>query len=293
MRRVPCLLVLLALSPCLWPATVVVNRLAYVPAHFVVGKEAEAYALVSIDGGEGEAFTAKAGSGLPSPSAQADPELRGLSLQKGSDGWELRIRFIAWSPGKGKLPGLEVRGYSIPALPYEVESVLGPEDNEPAPPKPQLDPPGTALYLYGFVGFVILLGFLVFAFVAYLLPAAKRLLEKRKAAEARRALGKRLAWLGKELDDTPSDAFYAVLSRAIRLYLAERVLPEATALTSREFSLLSPDRFPAQGLKEEATALLFEAEAVRYSGEAADEARKRASLARAAKLGDAAEEALA
>lgn len=292
MRRRACLALGLLLGAGLSAATLKVEDLGFVPANFHVGEEAEAYALVRLEGGEIQPFSVKAGEGLPSPGPHADPELRSVSLSKGRQGWELRIRFVPWSPEEGRLPALELRGLSIPALAYKVASVLGPGDREPAPPKPQLDPPGSALYLYGFAGLAIFLGFLVFASAAWLIPGARRLLARRRAAQARHDLGRSLAWLSKEAGRARPQDFYAALARAFRVYLAARVLPSAPALTPRELASLGEDAFPLPGLRDEAAALLAESDAVRFAGLEAGQAMMAEALARAARLGDAAEEAL-
>jgi len=291
-----CGLILLALAlSCplsLSAAPVAVDRVAFLPARFFVGEEVEAIALVHFDAASVEAFSAKAGAGLPVVPAQADPELRSLSLSKGPEGWELRWRFVAWTPGKGRIPAMELRGLSIPAVDYQAYSVLGPQDRDLSPPKPQLDPPGTSLYLYGFAAFVLFLVFLVFAVVSWLLPAAKALLERRKAAQARKALARTLSWLGKDLRTAKPADFYAALARALRNYLAIRVLPGAPALTPAELAALREDCFPAPGLRDEVSDLLAESDAVRYAGDQADLPRMREALARASKIGDLAEEAL-
>jgi hypothetical protein len=273
-------------------AVAAIVRTAFVPAHFYVGEEAEAWVQVTIDGGDPVAFELKPGAGLPPQPAGSNPEIRGLSLVRTAEGWEFRFRFIAWTPGSGRIPSMELRGISVPAIGFEVDSVLGPDDREPSAPKPQLDPPGTGLYLYGFASLVIFLALLIFASAAWLVPAARRLLEKRRAAEARRNLAKTLAWLGKGLGETSPKDFYAVLARSLRLYLAERVLPEAPALTPFELGACAEGRFPVPGLRDDAAALLAESDAVRYAGQAVDEALMRHALERAARIGDAAEEAL-
>ena len=288
---VACALALAAALPSS-AAPVTVDRVAFLPARFYVGEEAEAIALVRFDAASVGAFTAKAGAGLPVISAQADPELRSLSLSKGPDGWELRWRFVAWTPGKGRIPAMELRGLSIPAVDYDASSVLGPQDRDLSPPKPQLDPPGTSLYLYGFAAFMLFLAFAVFAVVSWLLPAARSLLERRKAAQARKALARTLVWLGKDLKTAKPADFYAVLARALRNYLAVRVLPGAPALTPAELATLREDSFPAPGLRDEVSDLLAESDAVRYAGDKADLARMREAIARASKIGDLAEEAL-
>lgn len=296
MRLLPALLagIFLAFGPAASALGLKVEKLAFIPAIFYSGEEVEAFALVSFDGGLAppEPFELKAGEGLPLPSAQADPEIRSMSLARTGQGWELRIRFVAWSPGSSSLPKMEARGVAIPAIAYSATSSLGPGDNEISPPKPQLDPPGTALYLYGFAGFVIFLCLAVFGFAAYVFPAASRLLARRKAGEARRSLEKTIVWLGKALPESEPRAFYAALSRALRNYLAARVLPEAPSLTPRELSLLPPESFLDRAIQDEAVALLAEADVVRYAGAKSKESSMRVSLSRAAKLGDAAEEAL-
>jgi len=279
-------------SLSMYAAPLTVDRMAFLPARFFVGEEVEAIALVHFDAASVEAFAAKAGAGLPVVPAQADPELRSLALSKGPDGWELRWRFVAWTPGKGRIPAMELRGLSIPAVDYQTYSVLGPQDRDLSPPKPQLDPPGTSLYLYGFAAFVLLLVFIAFAVVSWLLPAARSLLERRKAAQARKALARTLAWLGKELRTAKPADFYAVLARALRNYLAIRVLPGAPALTPAELAALREDCFPAPGLRDEVSDLLAESDAVRYAGAPADIPRMREAIARASKIGDTAEEAL-
>jgi hypothetical protein len=273
-----------------------VEKLAFLPARFYVGEEVEALALVSFDGAapEPEAFSVKAGDGLslPSASAQADPEIRSIALSKTGSGWELRIGFVAWSPVASSLPRMSQHGLDIPPIAYAATPSLEPGGNEPAPPKPQLEAPGTAFYLYGFLGLLVLVGAAIFGFAAWVLPAASALAAKRRAGEARRNFQKTLAWLGKVIPESEPPAFYAALSRAIRNYLAARVLSEAPSLTPSELAGLSPELFLGPEIKQEAVSLLAESDSVRFGGESSGETLMRGALARAEKLGDAAEEAL-
>ncbi|MBL8966294.1 MAG: hypothetical protein JNG85_04735 [Spirochaetaceae bacterium] len=288
-----CLALPLALAAAALAAeTLAVERLAFVPARFSVGEEVEAVALLAEPRRELEPFVLKEGEGLPPPSPAADPELREIRLAKAGGGWELRVRFVSWKPGKAEIPTLSARGVVLPALSYETASVLGPGDREPSPPKPQRDPPGAALYLYGFAGLflVIVLGGIGSAL--YLVPAARRIIAKSRAAQASRALDRSLAYLEKGIGSVAARDFYAALARSLRLYLAARVLPEAPALTPAEIAALPESRFPCPGLREDAAAVLAESDRARFAGFEPGSEAMRAALASAQRLGAAAEEAL-
>ena len=267
-------------------------RLGFAPARFGAGEEVEAVALLEAGSVEPEAFVLKAGGGLPEPGPGADPELRELRLSKTAGGWELRARFVPWTPGKGLLPPLSVRGLALPGLPYTVDSVLAPGDREPAPPKPQRDPPGTALYLYGFAGLVLVLVLAGFWAAAVLVPGARRLLARRRAAQARRALERSLAYLERGLGSSAPADFYAALARSLRLYLTARLLPEAAALTPAEIGALPAARFPEAGIRDDAAAVLGEADLARFAGLNPGLDAMRAALERSARLAGSAEEAL-
>ncbi len=266
------------------------RRLAFTPTVFHVGEEVEVIAL--IDTRRGEPFLLKAGDGLPEIGEGADPELHEARLVKTEQGWEYRVRFVPWTPGRSAIPPLVAKGGApLPALPYTVASVLEPGDREPSPPKPQRDPPGTALYLYGFVGLVLALAAMAAAIVLYALPGARSLIAQAIAAQAFRTLSRSLAYLERSADNATATDFYAVLSRALRLYLAARSVPEAPALTPTELQGLPEARFPAPGLRDEAARLFAEADGVRFGGLASGPDTLRDAVRRARALAKRFEEA--
>lgn len=269
-----------------------VERLSFLPARFRVGEEVELRAELSAEGGEPEAFSLRPGSGLPLPAVDADCELKSLSLSRGPSSWELRARFVPWVPGEGRLPPLSARGTLIPAIAFSTLSALSPGDRDLDPPKAQRDPPGTQLYLYGFIGLLVLLAAAALGFATYVIPGARALLARWRAAQARKELGRSLSFLRASIGSVEKGAFYAALSRALRLYLAARVLPEAPMLTPRELGLLPETRFPTPEIRAEAAGLLAEADEARFGPAEASAAAMGASIERALALGDAAEEAL-
>jgi hypothetical protein len=271
-----------------------VERLSFLPARFRLGEEVELRAEVLPEGGEPEAFTLKAGSGLPPAPGDGSLELRYLSLSKSASSWELKLRFVAWTPGPGRIPPLSLRGLQIPAIAFQTESALGPGDRELAPPKAQRDPRGTWLYLYGFVGLLVLLAAAGLGFATYVLPGARALIARWKAAQARKALERSLSFLEGSIGEVEPAVFYAALARALRVYLSLRVLPEAPMLTPRELGLLPEARFPAPGIREAAASALAETDEARFGpqGGRPSAAAMRDSLARAAAIGKSTEEAL-
>jgi len=290
-RRLAALLAL-ALSSPLFAVNLKVERLSFLPAHFRVGEEVELRAEVLPEGGAPEAFSLKAGAGLPSASADSDLELKSLSLSKSASSWELKARFVAWIPGPGQLAPLSVHGVLVPAIGYEAVSALSPGDRDLDPPKAQRDPPGTRLYLYGFVGLLALLALAGLGIATYVLPGARALIARWKAAQARKDLERSLAFLEGSIGEVEAAAFYAALARALRLYLAARVLPEAPMLTPRELGLLPETRFPAPGIREEAASALAETDEARFGGLGPSVAAMKLSIERAAAIGAATEEAL-
>jgi hypothetical protein len=281
-------------------ATLDARGLVYLPIRYSAGDEVLARTLVLPEAGEVlAALDLKPGAGLAKQAEEADPELREILLSKTPEGWLLQVRFVPWSASAGSLPELRQKGFRLPALPYAASSVLGPEDREPSPPRPQRDPPGILLYLYGLAGILLFLVLGSFASAAYLIPAARRLIARRRAALAFARLEKSLDFLASEAGSADPAAYFAALTRALRLYLAARALPEAPSLTAPELAALPEAAFPAPATKDRAAALVARADRVRYGsaqrGGSGPETGKAALLAAAAEaraIGRANEEVL-
>jgi hypothetical protein len=283
----------LALAGPLSGATLDARSIVYLPSLCAPGEELSVQALILPDGKERlEELDLKPGSGLPEDAVEADPELRELRLSKTPSGWLLSLRFVPWSPGPLSLPAMRLRGMLIPAVPYSAASVLGPEDREPSPPRRQCDPPGTVLFLYGLAGLLLALALGAAGTAAYLVPAARALLARRRAAQAFGRFAKGLDYLAAEAGSAEPSAFFAALSRAFRLYLASRALPSAPVLTASELSVLPESAFPAPATKDKAARFLAYADKVRYGGEMPGRAALVSAVDEARAIGEANEEAI-
>lgn len=269
----------------------------FVPLRYLVGDEVEALIpLGEHPEGPSKGFELRLGAGLPLTGAFADPVIRSVTVERGSSGWDARILFVPWSPGPGILPSMAARGMVIPPVPYNVSSSLGSEGCDAAPSRPQREPPGTALYLYGFAGFVLFLALSALGAALYLVPAARAILARWRAAQAFRRLRRSVAFLSRGSESAVPELFYAALARELRIYLAERIEPRSPNLSATEFAALPEETFPAPGIRESAAALIGETERGRYAGELAagpsTAAILRAAAERAIALGGAAEEAI-
>jgi hypothetical protein len=260
-------------------ATLDARSLAYVPIRYSPGDEVLVQALVVPEEGETLAeLRLGPGAGLPAQVEGSDPELRELSLAKTREGWLLRLRFVPWSPGSGSFPETRLKGFRLPALPFATLSLLGPEDRDPSPPRPQRDPPGMALFLYGIAGLLIVLVLGAAGAAVYLLPAARALAARRRAAQAFWRFDRSLEYLAAEAGSADPASYFAALIRVLRLYLAARVLPEAPALTAPELAALPDAAFPAPATRERAASLVARADRYRFGGEAPGGAAARAVL---------------
>jgi hypothetical protein len=279
-------------------ATLDARSLVYLPIRYSAGDEVVAQTTVLPEAGESlSPLDLKQGAGLAAQAEEADPEIREIKLSKAPEGWLLKVRFVPWSPGAGSLPPLRQKGFRLPALPYSAVSLLGPEDRDPSPPRPQRDPPGIAVYLYGLAGILLVLVLGVIATLAYLIPGARAILARRRAAQAFRRLAKSLDYLASEAGSADPSSYFAALIRALRLYLAARALPEAPTLTAPELAALPDEAFPAPATKDRAAALVARADRARFGGErrGSAEAEKAALLEAAAEaraIGEANEEVL-
>lgn len=266
---------------------------AYAPFRYGPGDEVTIVAPIAPGAGETlSALELEPGAGLPEPGRSADPELRSLRVAKGPSGWELTIRFVPWSPGAGQVPALSARGLSLPALPYESASRLGPEDLYPSAPRPQRMPPGAALALYLLGGAALALVLAAFAFVAYLLPASRALLARWRAAQAFRRLERSLDYLVARAGSADGAAFSAALAGALRNYLAARVSPEAPVLTAAEISALPDSAFPTPSIRDRSASLLSWSDEVRFGGTAAGAEDLASAAEEARRIAADSEEAL-
>ncbi|MEI6876490.1 MAG: hypothetical protein WCL50_15325, partial [Spirochaetota bacterium] len=257
---------LLALGPAslaaVPTASVVASR--FTPEPLRVGQRSNALVELAFAGGEPEAFSLVAGTGLPLLGADDDPELSSARLEKRGSTWLMTLVFIPWSPGPATLPALRIGDIRFPAVRYEVESALarameaglatGP--GEISPPRPQRDPPGTALYLYGFLGLCVALVALALSLAFWIIPGARALLARWKAREAWLALSRTLDWLESNEGVTDPAPYYALLSRSLRTFLAKRLIAEAESLTPGEMDSLPADRYPDEAFREALSALL-------------------------------------
>jgi hypothetical protein len=274
-------------------ATLDAKSLSFIPLRHYAGEELLLRAVLVPEKGERLAeLDLKPGSGLPGQREWSDPEIRELKLVKAREGWLLELRFLPWSPGPGSLPAMRLEGFRLPALPYTILPLLGPEDRDPSPPRPQRELPGMALFFSSLAIALVLFTLLVLVVAVYLVPAARSLIAGRKAALAFKRFEKSLDYLVEESGAADPAAFFAALMRAFRLYLAARVLPEAPALTASELAALPETAFPEPTSRDRAAALVALADRFRFGGEAP---RGEATTAadRRAFLRSAAEEARA
>jgi hypothetical protein len=288
---------LIAARPAPAAPTARLGKVTYSPPDFLVGMTVTATVDLVIDGGEPEGFTLAPGAGLPAPTADADPELRSASLAKGSAGWVLSLVFVPWSPGPGRLPSMLVGSLRSPEIRYVTASVLEGKGGtaegsarDLSPPRAQRDPPGTTLYLYGFLLLVATILFIIIAFYLWVLPGARALLARWKRREAWVAFSRTLDWLETNGGSGDAAPFYALLSRALRLYLSRRCIDGAEALTPGEFSALPPSRLPDPGFGKEVSRLLGEADLARFAGLPFAAQARLAALRRARELAKTAEE---
>jgi hypothetical protein len=274
-------------------ATLDARSLVYLPVLYHPGEEVLAQGLLFPEGRERlAAFDMRRGAGLSEKSGEADPELRELKLAKTDEGWLLSLRFVPWSPGASAVASVRYKGITIPAFPYSAATSLGPEDRDPSPPRRQRDPPGTLLYLYLLAGGLIVIALGVAGAAAYLLPAARTLLARWRAAQAYRRFVTSLDYLLGEAGSAEPAVFFAALSRAFRLYLASRILPDAPALSSPELAALPEEAFPSPATRGKTAALLAYADRVRYGGERPGPSALESAIAEARAIGEANEEAL-
>jgi hypothetical protein len=273
------------------------KTLTSVPIRYYAGDEVVMQASITPDSGEKLApLDLTNGSGLRAQADEAETELRELKLAKTPEGWLLSVRFVPWSPGSGTIPEMKLKAFRIPSLPYKTGSLLGPEDRDPSPPRPQRDLPGIAGYFYGFAGILVVLALAVAFAALYLFPAARALLAKRRAAHAYKRFCRTLDYLAVEAASAESGGFLAALIRALRLYLSERVRLDACALTAPELAALPDAAFPLAGARDKAAALVARADRMRYGHELSKGVRPesllKAEVDEARAIGAAIEEAL-
>jgi hypothetical protein len=236
-----------------------------VPQLFVAGQEVLLEARLEISGPEPGPFSLSPGSGLPVAELDSDPEVKAVSLSRDGSGWVLSLRFVPWSQGPGTIPQFSRGGIVFPELPFETMSTIASGVRDLAPLKPQREPPGMSLFLYGFAALALILVLGSVGFALWVIPAARALLARLREREAIRSLERTLDWLEANATGGDAAAFHALLAQSLRRYLARRLFPEAAALTPSELSRLPITQFPGEGFRGELAALLGETDLVRFA----------------------------
>ena len=241
-----------------------VTSISFDPDSFHAGEKVRARVALGPESAGLQPFSIGRGQGSTLDSTP-DLEILSATLAATPSGWLYTVSFVVWAPGAGKLPSLSISGRHFPSIDFLAKATTGPDDRVPGPRRPQVDPPGTALYLYAAVALLAVLVLLVLAGVFWVLPGARALLETWRSRGAFRAFSKTLDWLEANIDG-PEREWYALLSRSLRIYLARRLIPEAEALTPTEIAQLSPSCLPEKGFREGLSSLLGESDKVRFAG---------------------------
>ncbi len=238
------------------------------PARFHAGEKARA--LVALGSGNPGVppFSIDKGQGFGALDARPELEILEASLSSTRSGWLYSVTFIPWAPGAGTIPALSIGGRRFPSIKFAAIATTGADDRVPGPRRPQVDPPGTALYLYASLALLAAFVLFALAFAYWILPGARALLVAWRSREAFRILSRTLDWLDANVEG-PEREWYALLSRSLRIYVARRLIPEAEALTPAEIAALPPAGLPENGFKDGLSSLLGESDRVRYAGLAA------------------------
>ena len=275
--RLLCLLFLLTLAPPILGAagtssppskpgtSPALRSLSFEPRNFHAGESVVARALLDAGGSALEPFSLGAAALKGIPEARPELEIESASLSKNGGTWIYTVVFVTWAPGAGLVPSLSIGGRLFPALNFLAQASSAIGDRLPGPRRPQADPPGSALYLYAGVAILAALALASLAFVFWILPGALALFESWRSRAALMRLRKTLDWLEENAGEDDGRAWFALLSRSLRLYLARRLIPAAEALTPPEFSALPPAELPDAALRDSLGSLFAASDEIRFA----------------------------
>jgi hypothetical protein len=174
---------------------------------------------------------------LPEPALLDINDVRVSRLGDGE--YEVIISFTSFAPGPTRLPALDLGPISLTDLRVDTRSILeerGVDRIEPA--RGQLPLPGTWRRLAALVISVVLLPTLTLWFGRSLLGAWARYVEARRRALPINRLMRVVRRLRRRGDQIDPRAFLGTLSKAVRVYLADRVALPAPSATSSELGVL-------------------------------------------------------
>ncbi|HUX39009.1 MAG TPA: DUF4129 domain-containing protein [Rectinemataceae bacterium] len=251
--------------PSIPGASLRIRSLSFEPRGFHAGEAVVARALLETAGTDLEPFSLGATAMKGILEAAPELEIVSASLSKNGSAWVYSVGFISWAPGAGLIPPLSIGGRLFPTLDFVAQPTSGAGDRLPGPRRPQADPPGSALYLYASVAILAALALLSLAFVFWVLPGALALLESWRSREALRRLQKTLDWLEENAEGSEGRAWFALLSRSLRVYLARRLIPAAEALTPGELAALPAATLPGGDFRESLASLFAASDAVRFA----------------------------
>lgn len=248
----------------------VIVRVEYDPPTFYPGQAALAYA--TLDPGTaswGEAVLAVvpgredgADDGAEGDDEAGPPEVEVLSARLERRGGQpvLIVRFVPWTAGRGRIPGMELGGLSVPGLRFDCASAL--TSLSPPVPMPQLEPPGLRLRLY-LAGGVVLVALLVGLAAAFrAAPWFGAIKARWAAARSRREFDDILESIGSL---KPETAAWAALCAAVRRFVGIRTGVDWSAMTASEIAL-SPEGPVPGPTRDAAAAILSSGDAARFAG---------------------------
>ena len=192
---------------------------------------------------------------------------------------QVRVFFVSYAPGKGRLPELDLGGLRIPPQEFTTVSVRA-REAEPGfrPLRGQLLLPLTGLRLT--LSVLVLIGApaglaLLGAWAARVLRRLRELRRRRRPAQRARSALQRLE---RGLEESETRELFVDLSQVLKRYLAERLEVPTSSATTAEIDGLLDGAGVAPALSGRVQEVLRAADTVKFSGRAGRRSAARSSL---------------
>ncbi len=148
--------------------------------------------------------------------------IESVEAVKGDDGFEVRIRFISFSPGTRTLPAIDLGGIVLDNLKIHTDSIIRENQADFQKLRGQVLLPGTTLFISLFIGILLIVPIPLFFLTRRIWRGFSRITGSRKRKKSCKRISGIIKSLRTGTGRFSNKRFYIIIIDALRTYLSDR-----------------------------------------------------------------------